>query len=164
MSRRKRTLVVRTCEICGASFLAREDCVKVGGGRYCSRKCQVRNRRRNLTIPTATPRRQECGRAAIALINARGKNRHPGEQNGNWHGGRDEEKLRQKRARYQQKYPEKARAKRVVREALRSGKLVKGPCTVCGTTANIHGHHADYSRPLDVTWLCGRHHREVHSF
>jgi hypothetical protein len=26
----------------------------------------------------------------------------------------------------------------------------------------LQGHHADYARPLMVTWLCARHHRLAH--
>jgi hypothetical protein len=52
-----------------------------------------------------------------------------------------------------------------VGNALRDGKLVKGPCARCGTKNNIQSHHEDYSRKLDVTWLCischGIRHQEI---
>ena len=41
-------------------------------------------------------------------------------------------------------------------------KLKKLPCQVCGTTKHIHGHHEDYSKPLDVMWLCAKHHAQLH--
>ena len=52
--------------------------------------------------------------------------------------------------------------KQKVKYALKTGKLVKTPCHVCGEL-EVEGHHPDYSRPLDVVWLCKAHHREVHS-
>lgn len=39
----------------------------------------------------------------------------------------------------------------------------KQPCQVCGTTKWIHGHHPDYSKPLEVIWLCAKHHKEEHA-
>lgn len=50
-----------------------------------------------------------------------------------------------------------------VRNALRSGKLVQKPCAVCGSKIS-HAHHADYHKPLDVEWLCPKHHKEKHSY
>ena len=44
---------------------------------------------------------------------------------------------------------------------MRRGEITRGPCEVCGSS-KTHGHHEDYSRPLDVVWLCGLHHRELH--
>jgi hypothetical protein len=49
-----------------------------------------------------------------------------------------------------------------VSNALRSGRLVKQPCRDCQRT-DVHGHHADYARPLDVVWLCPVHHRAEHA-
>lgn len=46
--------------------------------------------------------------------------------------------------------------------AIRRGRIERGPCEVCGTTENVHGHHDDYSKPLDVRWLCRDHHLELH--
>ena len=34
---------------------------------------------------------------------------------------------------------------------------------MCGTTTNIHAHHDDYSKPLDVRWLCNFHHGKHHA-
>lgn len=47
-----------------------------------------------------------------------------------------------------------------VQAALKSGRLQKQPCFICGSTAEAH--HPDYSRPLDVTWLCPEHHKAAH--
>jgi ribosomal protein S27AE len=41
--------------------------------------------------------------------------------------------------------------------------LVRGPCEVCGTTLNVHAHHDDYDAPLNVRWLCGKHHSRFHA-
>lgn len=48
------------------------------------------------------------------------------------------------------------------RRCITIGILVKEPCKVCGTNENIEAHHEDYTKPLDVIWLCRNHHREHH--
>ena len=57
--------------------------------------------------------------------------------------------------------PEKYMAHTAVGNALRDGRLVRGVCAVCGDP-KVHGHHHDYSKPLDVTWLCPAHHSQLH--
>jgi len=42
-------------------------------------------------------------------------------------------------------------------------RISLSPCAVCGGTNNIHRHHKDYSKPLEVQFLCEKHHRESHS-
>lgn len=61
------------------------------------------------------------------------------------------------------RYPEKEAARRLFREAVRVGRLAPGPCEV-GTDCRgkIAGHHDDYGRPLDVRWLCRKHHEQLH--
>ena len=57
--------------------------------------------------------------------------------------------------------PLRAKVRDAVKYALKTGKLTRLPCFVCGELES-HGHHPDYSRPLDVVWLCKPHHDEVH--
>ena len=45
--------------------------------------------------------------------------------------------------------------------AVKKGKLSKRPCESCGAEATV-AHHDDYSKPLDVRWLCPQHHFEIH--
>lgn len=56
----------------------------------------------------------------------------------------------------------KKAATAAVSNALRDGKIEKWPCWVCGTTESVEGHHPNYDAPLDVIWLCTKHHAEVH--
>lgn len=48
------------------------------------------------------------------------------------------------------------RARRMVADALRYGKLTRpDTCERCrGSEGRIESHHADYARPLEVTWYC----------
>jgi len=65
-------------------------------------------------------------------------------------------------AQYQQRHPDRVSAQHAVQRAVRSGKLVRRPCEVCGATRYVHGHHDDYTKPLDVVWLCRSCHLELH--
>lgn len=48
-----------------------------------------------------------------------------------------------------------------VRNALKSGKLKRMSCMVCGAKKS-HAHHSDYHKPLLIEWLCPKHHKERH--
>lgn len=62
--------------------------------------------------------------------------------------------------RHRQNNPDKYKARTAVGNALRDGRLVRGPCGRCGSTVKVQAHHADYSRPLEVSWVCWKCHRE----
>lgn len=64
--------------------------------------------------------------------------------------------------RWSQKHPERRKASHIVSNAVRDGRIKKLPCLCCGEM-KVEGHHPDYSRPLDVVWLCTKHHKEVHA-
>ncbi len=55
----------------------------------------------------------------------------------------------------------KFRAGQLIRYLKRKGKIISNPCCICGDE-NTQGHHPDYSKPLEVAWLCSKHHKEVH--
>lgn len=49
----------------------------------------------------------------------------------------------------------------ILAKAIRLKQIEKKPCEICGKT-RAQGHHEDYSKPLDVVWLCIRHHNDRH--
>ena len=57
---------------------------------------------------------------------------------------------------------EKVRAHATIRRAVVKGKLKKLSCAICKLVGNSHGHHSDYSKPLEVIWLCPLHHKQIH--
>lgn len=61
----------------------------------------------------------------------------------------------------QSKNPLQRKATSAVSNAIRDGHLLKQPCEVCGHPV-VQAHHDDYSKPLDVRWLCVQHHNEHH--
>ena len=58
----------------------------------------------------------------------------------------------------------RAAARRAVRKAITQGELHRGSCEhadgSCST--RVTAHHDDYDRPLEVRWLCDRHHQLLH--
>lgn len=63
---------------------------------------------------------------------------------------------------YRRRNPEKYHAHQAVHRALKKGLIKREACAVCGSTKS-HAHHDDYSRPLDVMWLCPSHHAQRHA-
>ncbi len=58
--------------------------------------------------------------------------------------------------------PERISARSAVTNAVRDGRLKKMDCAFCGSS-NTVAHHHDYSKPLDVTWLCSPCHTRFHA-
>lgn len=59
------------------------------------------------------------------------------------------------------------RVKQTAREFLnaniRKGLIVRPEfCSTCNKSCKPHGHHEDYSKPLEVIWLCRGCHADVH--
>ena len=98
-----------------------------------------------------TPERREQLRAA----QARYRETHP-------------ERVRDYQAGYYVKqraeHPEKTKARIDANNALRAGRLVKGPCEHedAECSGRIEMHHDDYSKPYEVRWFCSLHHKPFH--
>jgi hypothetical protein len=61
-------------------------------------------------------------------------------------------------------HPERVKAKDAVNRAIRNGVLQKWPvCAIPECCSKPEAHHPDYSRPLDVVWLCRSHHMQTHA-
>ena len=73
--------------------------------------------------------------------------------------------MRESRARRPRRVPTaeervRIRARAIVRTRIHRGQLRRGRCVVCGTP-DAQAHHADYTKPLDITWLCPVCHRRA---
>ena len=57
---------------------------------------------------------------------------------------------------------DKYKAHSAVGVAVKTGRIKKLPCFVCGCE-KTEAHHPDYSSPIDVVWLCPAHHKQAHA-
>jgi len=64
--------------------------------------------------------------------------------------------------RWDDKNPTALWAHAATRSAVRRGLIQRGPCAECGSP-KTDAHHPDHRNPLDVVWLCRRHHRQLHN-
>jgi hypothetical protein len=73
------------------------------------------------------------------------------------------DKINAKIAERNRKYPKRAKAISIVRSALMKGTLVRpSQCSKCDNKKNIQAHHEDYSKPLEIIWLCASCHAGLH--
>ena len=59
------------------------------------------------------------------------------------------------------KNPQKNIAYLAVSRTLKAGKIKREPCALCGAK-ETQAHHEDYSKPLEVIWLCRKCHLLMH--
>lgn len=59
------------------------------------------------------------------------------------------------------KNPEKSFCHQAVLIAKRKGLIKESKCQFCGED-KVVAHHEDYTKPLEVTWLCRQHHKDLH--
>ena len=65
--------------------------------------------------------------------------------------------------RYRAKNPEKRKANSIIRTAIVYGKIHRpSHCTICNKQCVPEGHHPDYSKPLEVIWVCKKCHTHYH--
>lgn len=53
-------------------------------------------------------------------------------------------------------------ARNILQSALKQGRIKRLDCERCGSNINVDAHHDDYTKPLEVIWLCKEHHIEHH--
>ncbi len=109
------------------------------------------------------PRTCDCGECAKCKgreYSRAYRERNPGKKP-NLSDEAKERRLARRKRRYEANKPQ-ARAHDKVAKAIRKGTLARGKCEV-GTDCKgpIEAHHDDYSKPLDVRWVCLKHHFQV---
>lgn len=71
--------------------------------------------------------------------------------------------IRTSHSNYRKTYPLKRIATNAVSNAIRCGELIRPEkCSVCNINAKTEAHHDDYSKPLNIRWLCKRCHVAWH--
>ena len=133
-------------------------------------KCKQREKSRlwyaSLTVEERRARRAKLDPTRVAAHEHARYERHKEKRlakNAAWLKAHPEKPIEYAKA-SRNRFPEKARARDGVKVALRRGLLVKQPCEVgIDCKGRIEAHHDDYSKPLDVRWLCTKHHAEHHS-
>lgn len=61
-----------------------------------------------------------------------------------------------------EKYPKRRAARDAVNKAIKDGVLIRPEyCELCKMKCPIHAHHPDYSKQLEVQWLCVGCHNKV---
>lgn len=71
------------------------------------------------------------------------------------------EQERARRRRWAREHKDQVNAMMRINKYIKSGLVSRKPCEICGETKS-HAHHDDYTRPLNVRWLCPVHHKEWH--
>lgn len=56
----------------------------------------------------------------------------------------------------------KVRARKALNHAVAAGRVVAQPCEACAAQ-KAQAHHDDYSKPLEVRWLCAPCHSKLHN-
>lgn len=148
---------LRECRGCGAvkpldEFVSNAKC-RHGRGHICTDCTRARQRRyahehrdaargRNAAWRDANPER-------AAEHQRRYREKHAAELS-------EKGKIRRREER------ERILARSIMNHAIRAGALRRGTCERCGSMEHVEGHHPDYSKPLDVVWLCAKCHKIEH--
>jgi hypothetical protein len=153
----------RLCENCQIEFFPPDDEVRRGGGRFCSRKC-VNEWMSKRALECLLAKVASLEVELIALQNARRKLTQSGQDYEAKRFSAEENRLElqisELKRRADPRYRKMKRAKAIVAKARRMGKLTPKPCEICGNP-DTQAHHEDYTKPLEVKWLCLHHHRRA---
>ncbi len=127
---------VRDCTKCGVPVVL--DARRIAGSLYVCVSCKT----------TASKRWKSANR-----------DRHNANQRRWWQ--ENPEKTQRYLRQWAAGNPEKKRAQGALQHAVRSGRIARGNCCVC-LSPRVQGHHEDYTKPLEVMWLCAQHHKDRH--
>ena len=126
---------------------------KPTGLRPACKACEAEARRRRAQLPGARDRLLIQARALYA-----GRDRDK-----NLKRWREYNRRPEVSARRRNRDPFREAARKKLQNAVAAGTVIKPTaCQRCSAVTLLHGHHHDYSKPLDVEWLCPVCHGAVH--
>lgn len=145
---------MKVCSVCGAEKPL-SDYYLTKDGKPCTGRCKDCHKRlvkENRQSKVEQYRTYEKERARLPhRIEAREK----------YAKGEGREAVNAAKRRYIERNPKKRSVHITTGNAIRDGKLVKDVCEVCGVY-DVVAHHKDYDKPLEVIWLCPKHHEAWH--
>ena len=142
------------CNKCGETDLSKfsPSRLKRGSGycNHCASNCTKQWRENNLEKWCAYHRNYQ--RKWMA--------EHPGVNNKNckkWYDNHSD-KHYEWRLKYVQEDPQRHRAQTYANKKIKDRQV----CSIEGCFELGERHHEDYSKPYEITWLCRKHHKELH--
>jgi hypothetical protein len=105
---------------------------------------------------------KECHKAAVKVNYRSNKEYYQEYERKRFRCKERKKKIAEYQRKRRAKNPEKYKARMMLNNSIRDGKSQKKPCEFCGCKA-VEAHHHDYSKPLDVKWLCFICHRREHN-
>lgn len=120
------------------------------------RKCEeyrIRHRKYNAKYRAKDPERQNARSRAWSLAHPEVKRNHY---------KNNKQKYIDRAKEYDKQHPLEKKVRGKLYRAVKTGKIKKQPCEVCGNP-KADAHHDDYNSPLEVRWLCRSHHAEWHA-
>lgn len=144
----------KACANCGSDFPTSQ-----ARRKFCSDDCQKASARKKQKMTRDANPEHFRARSREGYARHRERRVEAARSYSRSEKGREMQRARSARRRVTEK--EKVGARTKLNNALRYGRVVRGPCRDCGSS-ETHGHHHDYSKPLDVIWLCQEHHIAEH--
>ena len=151
-----------TCENCGASFAPKRPTYP---SRYCGNPCRMQAWRKDNPL-----RWKELAAESYQRHAAKRRAKQTEYRQANIEERRAADRAYMKKRGRPYADPEKVKAQNAVNYAIASGRLEPQPCEGCGSESyathdgrrGVHAYYDDYSKPLDVRWLCYSCHGKEH--
>lgn len=139
-----------SCVICGAGLVTRHS-----QGKYCSPACTREGARKSERA--YAERNRPARRAYHRSFYRKNRDRVLARTTAYKRTPAGRRARRRNDERQREKFPERYAARQAVLIALRTGRIRRERCTRCGDP-KTQAHHHDYSKPLEIEWLCRRCH------
>lgn len=137
--------IVKNCKFCNTAYTS-----IYKTSQYCSRLCATKSQRL-FDIP-------------IKYLPPDKARKYHNERMKKYYQGAGGEIIRNINRQQYRKFKDKSRARSLLNQKVASG-VIKKPkkCSICNKgKVRIVGHHEDYTKPLDVIWVCDVCHCDIH--